>query len=463
MGTTAGKAIALIVLWFARACLGQACSCMGPMPVCSVYWTTPTLFLGHVIGIDHVYDEPPTENVIGPGKYLVHFEVTKAYRGSVGQEVVVRTADQDSACGFRFEQGHDYLVYGNAASGDIETNHCTRTHEVTNTADDVDLHWINALANAPPGASVFGHIQKLQPNEEGGFDAAALAGVPVSIRGVETRQVLTDSDGNFHADGLAPGKYSVTAQAPREYAAFPEESVTLQDHACAEIPLSTRLDGHIRGRVFFADGSPATGVYLTAKIAGADPHEPWTWRATYAHSTSDGTFDFAPLAPGSYIFAVNFDFAGADGSPYYRKAFFPGTVNQEEATAISVGPGQSVDDLRFFLPPDSAKPSAPLRVTVIGFDGRPVARAEILAEDEMWGGSVTPVSATTEEAGVATVTLRPGSHYDVVAFVNLPDYSQACAEPVAVEAKDQNAPVLLVLSHHIGNCEQFKKPQAATQ
>ena len=81
MGTTAGKAIALIVLWFAGTCLGQACSCMGPMPVCSVYWTTPTLFLGHVIGIDHVYDEPPEEKVIdgkkmtfiGPGKNLVHF------------------------------------------------------------------------------------------------------------------------------------------------------------------------------------------------------------------------------------------------------------------------------------------------------------------------------------------------------------------------------------------------------
>ncbi len=111
----------------------------------------------------------------------------------------------------------------------------------------------------------------------------------------------------------------------------------------------------------------------------------------------------------------------------------------------------------------STKPSAALRVTVLGFDGKPVARAEVLADDSIWGTSVTPVSATTDESGMATVTLRPGSHYDVEAFVNLPDYSQACAEPVTVEAKDQNAPVLLILSHHIGNCRQFKKPQAAVQ
>ena len=81
------------------------------------------------------------------------------------------------------------------------------------------------------------------------------------------------------------------------YAAFPDSTVTLQEHACAEVDWSTRLDGHIRGHVYFSDGTPAAGVYLTAKAADSDPHEPWTWQATYATAAADGSFDFAQLAP----------------------------------------------------------------------------------------------------------------------------------------------------------------------
>ena len=73
-----------------------------PNPVCSVYSNTAVLFVGHVVRIDHVYDNPPEEKVyngktvtiVGPGQNLAHFEITKIYRGSPDKEVVVHTPDQ---------------------------------------------------------------------------------------------------------------------------------------------------------------------------------------------------------------------------------------------------------------------------------------------------------------------------------------------------------------------------------
>lgn len=204
-------------------------------------------------------------------------------------------------------------------------------------------------------------------------------------------------------------------------------------------------------------------MYLTAKAAEARPHEPWTWRANYATTASDGAFDFAQLAPGSYVFGVNMDFSPQDGKPYYRKAFFPGTANRAEAAVIAVSPGETVDNLKFFLPPDSPLPSIPLQVTVLGFNGKPLAGAQIITEDAMWENSVTSPVVNTDEKGKATLMLRAGSHYDIEAVYNAPDFSQACAGPQVLDAREGLAAIVLVLSQHIGNCMQFKKPGAESK
>lgn len=470
MSKTMAKAGTLAILALLGARTGFGCSCAGPNPVCSAYWNTDTIFLGHVVGIEHIYDQPPESSdvngkqitIIGPGQYLTHFDVTKVYRGENSQHaVVIRTADQGSACGFAFEQGHDYLVYAYAGSnGELGTNHCTRTHEVVSRQDDADLAWMEGLSRAPAGVSIFGQIQMLRPNDEGGYDRSGLARIAVSIQGPDSKTVSTDADGNFRADGLAPGKYVVSAKAPGGYSPFEARTVTLQNRACAQIPWSTRQDGHIRGHVYLADGTAASGLFLEAKAADAISGEPWTWKKSSLMTGPDGSFDFAPLSPGSYIFGVNLDFSAIEGK-YYRKAFYPGTRNQSEAATITLGSGETVDRLNLYLPPDSPPPSIPVPVLVLGFDGRPVPHAEIIAADDMWENSVTLLSATADQNGKATITLRPGSHYDIEAVVDLPDLTQACAEPLAVDAKavqDAPAPLVLKLSHPIGNCLQFKKP-----
>jgi protocatechuate 3,4-dioxygenase beta subunit len=461
-------AFVLCSLLGARSAL--ACSCIGPTPVCSVYWNTAVLFLGHVVRIEHVSDQPSEKRLangktialFGPGQNLVHFDVTKSYRGAPGEKAVIHTSDQGSACGFEFEPGHDYLVYAvTDPNGEFSTGRCTRTHEVTGRADDADIQWIEGLSKAAAGAAIYGKIQRQRPNDLGGYDADSLAGIEITVAGAESKTATSDADGKFRVDGLAPGKYSVFATAPAQYAPFPNSAVTVQDRGCAEVDFSTRLDGHIRGHLYFSDGTPAADVYLTAKIADSNPHEPWTWQASYTMTASDGSFDFTRLAPGSYVFAANMDFSPgtSKGTTYYRKAFFPGVAHRSEASVIPVDAGQMVDHLRFFLPPDAGPPAIPLEVTVVGFDGNPVPHAQVLAYDDMWENSVTPAMADADEHGKATIALRSGQYYDVEAVVNLPDLSQACAVPLGVDVREHPTPLVLALTHPIGNCTQFKKPR----
>jgi hypothetical protein len=459
------KKLAALVVLGVRGVLG--CTCGGPIPVCSVYWGTDTLFLGHVVRIEHVYDEPPDERVvdgkkitiIGPGQNLVHFDVTKVYRGARSSEqVVIHTADQGSACGYAFEQGRDYLVYASAGTnGELNTSHCTRTHEVASREDDADIQWMEGLARSPAGGSIFGQIRMMRQNQDGGYDTSALARVAVSIKGPDSKTLQSDAEGKFRADGLGAGKYVVSAKAPNQYTPFADHTVTIKNRACAEVDWSTSLDGHIRGHVYFNDGKPAAGLFMTTKAADAVSSEPWTWKRSLTTTGPDGAFDFAPVSPGTYIFGVNMDFSSADGKGYYRKALYPGTSNRAEAATITLGAGETVDNLNFYLPPDSPAPSIPVQVQVLGFDGMPVVHAEILAEDAMWENSPTPITATADENGKATIMLRPGSRYEIEALVNLPDFSQACAEPQTVEARGEPGPMVMKLSHPFGNCMPFKK------
>ena len=77
-------------------------------------------------------------------------------------------------------------------------------------------------------------------------------------------RAASDDAGNFRVDGLAPGKYVVSAMAPPGYARFEDRKVTVQDRGCAEVEWSPRLDGHIRGHLYSSDGTPAPGQYSLA-------------------------------------------------------------------------------------------------------------------------------------------------------------------------------------------------------
>ena len=322
MRTTA----AFVIFGLFGASPGRACSCVGPTPVCSVYWNTSLIFLGHVVRIEHVYDEPPEERVvdgkkislIGPGQYLVHFDVTKSYRGAPGEQVVVHTNDQGSACGYEFAEGHDYLVYGSAATnGDVSTSHCSRTHEVTSRADDPDIQWIEALPNAPHGGSIFGRMRSLRPNELGGYDSDSLEGITVSVTGPESKTVSSDAGRQFSRGRPRAGqirRFRGSAPTIRGFRKLDSDAPgsRLRGSGLEHAPGRT----HSRTRVFFRRYS--RWRHLSDDEDSRLPAPRTLDLASELHVTTaaDGSFDFGQLSPGSYVFAANMDFSPQQtGSP----------------------------------------------------------------------------------------------------------------------------------------------------
>jgi hypothetical protein len=72
----------------------------------------------------------------------VHFKVDKAWKGTDESEMVITTGNNGGDCGFSFEKGQKYLVYGSASNmyveGTLSTTICHRTTELAGATDDLN-------------------------------------------------------------------------------------------------------------------------------------------------------------------------------------------------------------------------------------------------------------------------------------------------------------------------------------
>jgi hypothetical protein len=321
-----------------------------------------------------------------------------------------------------------------------------RTHAVADPARDEDLQWFHALANALGTGTIYGNVRDFMGrNPDSTGKVGPLPQTKITLSGPDSRATMSNDAGDFRLDGLTPGQYAVYASPPPGFAAIKAASVSIEPKGCAQLDFETRLDGHIRGKVYFSDGQPAAGISMTMNNVNLRFGE-----GLYATASADGSFDFGPLTPGTYSFAVS---VNGQAKGYNQKAVYP--------EKITIGPSETVADLRFNLPPDRPAPSVPVSVQVLDRDGQPVLHATVFADDAIWP-DVHSGPQQTDASGRVAFLLRKGSYYDIWAYVNTPDHKQQCAEPVGI-AVDQppSDTIRLKISHNVGNCAQFKKPRPA--
>jgi hypothetical protein len=65
-------------------------------------------------------------SMLNTQQLVVRFRVTKAYSGNPGSEVAVQTGMGGGDCGYHFEPGHTYLVYGHKSNGSLYNRHLQR-------------------------------------------------------------------------------------------------------------------------------------------------------------------------------------------------------------------------------------------------------------------------------------------------------------------------------------------------
>lgn len=128
-----------------------------------------------------------------------------------------------------------------------------------------------------------------------------------------------DDDGAFSFDGLAPGKYLVTADRTGKYVSYTSGEVSVESGTTTDLTITPKAGAKIAG-VVKAGGEPVKGitVYLSSDLDGG-----------FATTSSTGSYSVAGLIPGKY--SVSFlSFSTTLSKTYVRK-----TVSGKKATAAT--------------------------------------------------------------------------------------------------------------------------------
>jgi hypothetical protein len=260
------------------------CSCLPPDPPCQAYGAASAVFVGLVTSVS--FDR---------NNLVACFTLEQPYKGVEGTEVEVFTARSGAACGFGFASGHRYLVYAYRRSENerLSTNLCTRTRHLSHAGED--LEYINNMANAAPGSTIYGTV-KLYSRDMGKMRDVSrpMAGMTIVIEGQNNRfEIVTDGEGR-----------------------------------------------------------PASGMKI--ELISAEPPEEYIYRyGLWAYVNQEGRYEFEQVPPGRYLLGINIEWAPTGGRPYPR-TYYPGVFDPSEARVIVLGEGTRMESFDISLPPKFA-------------------------------------------------------------------------------------------------------------
>jgi hypothetical protein len=193
---------------------------------------------------------------------------------------------------------------------------------------------------------------------------------------------VADEQGRAMAPDVADGSYRVQWEAAG-FVAPPMGAPLLVAAGSAPVRIRVELKpyGGIAGTVAFGDGEPAAGVQV--ELYGV------TRRGVQRVRTgSDGRFEFASVAPGSYQLGARPGrpkmpaVAPVDGQAFaWITTFAPGVAERSAADRIAVRPGAVVQTGIRFL----KRPVYRVRGTVVNETGQPVAGVPVrLGHPDPW-------------------------------------------------------------------------------
>ena len=125
--------LSLASLWFfGTATESHACSCGDPgSPSEELEWSA-AVFAGKVVSIR----DPDGPDVSDSENHLtIGFEVDTVWKGPAYEVMYVTTSPHESACGFAFVEGEEYIVYSDDRSS---THLCSRTRPLSAAEEDLE-------------------------------------------------------------------------------------------------------------------------------------------------------------------------------------------------------------------------------------------------------------------------------------------------------------------------------------
>ncbi len=120
----------LVLLHASAPAKSLACSCIAPAGPLVELGSSDFVFSGVVQSITPI-------NAEYGRTLIVKLQVLSKWKGNLTKEVVVVTADNSAACGYPFEKGRSYLVYGYEHENVMQTGICTRTTRLEDADEDL--------------------------------------------------------------------------------------------------------------------------------------------------------------------------------------------------------------------------------------------------------------------------------------------------------------------------------------
>jgi hypothetical protein len=131
-----GIALFFGVSLMSLAPVAAACSCQPPPPPAAAAGESAAVFIGTVVSTRPSWSgRRPSEAEFDSAHRVVTLRVAARWRGAAGATVIVRT--DWARCGSPLEVGETYVVYAYLARGQLWTNLCTRTTELSGAAYDL--------------------------------------------------------------------------------------------------------------------------------------------------------------------------------------------------------------------------------------------------------------------------------------------------------------------------------------
>ena len=236
--------------------------------------------------------------------------------------------------------------------------------------------------------------------------------------GRSKRQTVSDDEGRFLFDRLAPGRYGLMASKVGWVTSYygsprpghpPGVRVAVADGARAVVDIPIVKGAVIAGRILNDDGRPMGRQFpwlLQERVIGDRKmlaRLPEMSVGSFERAANDlGEFRFFGLTPGTYYIVVNpsiaagarvttddevrwaFSPPGQSAAPAqgriagYTSTFYPGTTDPSNAQGIVVGPGEVRDGLEFRV---SFVPVVRVEGNVQRPDGTPAANVSVTLAD----------------------------------------------------------------------------------
>jgi carboxypeptidase family protein len=231
-----------------------------------------------------------------------------------------------------------------------------------------------AAQTAAASGRISGHV--------GSIGAGSIADATVTLTRIEPSVpapliVTSDRQGAFSFEGLAPGRYRVSASKAGYTSRQPLDAsadrfdtgrdVTLPDREHApHIALTLYRESSIAGRIAEPDGIPAPDVQIFAAVRRGATYVRLEDTRTVA--AWDGRYHIAGLPPGDYLVVIlpsvstdpnrmraNAERRAPESSsatrPFFEPTFYPGVTSLASAETVTVFEGVPVDGIDTWLIP----------------------------------------------------------------------------------------------------------------